>query len=150
MTPAGCITQRSAPLPVSVWALKNGYGSGDKTSLFCVYRTHQEVSVTYQSSKSLEEGGDQFPRFYRAKSQLHSHSISHRTLVASFFFFLSFFIDLVETSFVYIPMADCFLRHSNISRRVKLFALQPSTTSSASSPLSTPTCNRLRNYNSFT
>ena len=37
-------SQASAPFPVSIWAVKGGVAN-DERDIFCVYRTHQEVSI---------------------------------------------------------------------------------------------------------
>ena len=63
-----------APLPASIWAVKSGWAAGcerDKSSLFCVYRTHREVCInhlTILASPHWREGGNHSSRFYRAKS----------------------------------------------------------------------------------
>ena len=89
-----CIAQGSAPRPVSIWAVKSGHAARDerdRSSLFCIYRTHEEVSIISPFTQmSGEKEAITFPVLPHEVLSAQPH-LSHRNACRVFF------IDLTET-----------------------------------------------------
>ena len=86
----GVVSQVSSPLPISVWAVKSGYALGNgrgELPLFCVYRTHEDVSVISPFDQlCICEEAITFPNFTarRVKTSAQPQPPTE-TLVAYFF-----------------------------------------------------------------